>query len=692
MNSIQERATQILKDTYGEASEFREGQLEAITAVVNKEKTLVIQKTGWGKSIVYFIATKILRERGAGPTIIISPLLALMHNQIEAAEKLGLNVVTINSNNRDDWEAIYASFHTVDAIIVSPEKLSNTEFIDKLSTVSDIEMVVVDEAHSISDWGHDFRPDYQRIVYLLKSFPDHIAILGTTATANDRVIQDIKDQLGDLNVFRGDLIRDNISIQVNPSQSKVERLAFITDALTRHPFLSENQGIIYCLTKKECDSVTDFLIQNGISAARYYSGVQNEFSEDISEAMLNDFHTGATRVIVSTVKLGMGYDKSDIGFVIHFQLPQNLIAYYQQIGRAGRDGSSALAILLHGDEDEEIIKSFIDSANKDPELLQQILEIIGDSKDGLKRNEILQHFNLSVTKLSAVLKYLFVHNYIYMEKNKYYLNPKQPFDAARNAHVQQQLNMTRLAELDNLKRFISYDGCYMKFIADELDAPDVKERCGICVHCRGRQFVTLSEDNPYLEPAKDYKNKLHGVIAPRKRWSNNKKIDDNLQFREGWTYTVDPYSPIGRRFMLEREQGHFSDKTVTTISQFLKEHIEANDIDVIVGVPSMRRPDLISDLAKKIADQHGIQYDEEALLKTAKGVSQRDMHNSMMQEQNVRDYLKVNQAEFIQEKNVLLIDDLVDSRWTMTVAASLLLEQGAAHVYPFALVNTGSSD
>ncbi|ULG74647.1 RecQ family ATP-dependent DNA helicase [Macrococcus brunensis] len=688
--NVSERAIQILKETYGPDSEFRNGQLEAITAVVNKQKTLVIQKTGWGKSIVYFIATKILRERGAGPTIIISPLLALMHNQIEAAKKLGLNVVTINSNNRDDWEMIYASLNEVDAIIVSPEKLSNPEFVEHLSEVNNIEMVVVDEAHSISDWGHDFRPDYQRIVYLLQSFPDHIAILGTTATANDRVIQDIKDQLGDdLQVFRGDLIRDNISIQVNAAQSKVERLAFITDALTRHPFLSKKQGIIYCLTKKECDSVAYFLSLQGISVTAYYSGLQDASGEDMTEDILEGFHTGMTRVIVSTVKLGMGYDKSDIGFVIHFQLPQNLIAYYQQIGRAGRDGSPALAILLHGEEDEEIIKSFIEGANKDPELLQQILQVIGDSADGLKRNEILQHFNLNVTKLASVLKYLYVHNYIYMEKSKYYVHPKHHFDAAGNARIQKQLNETRLAELDNLKAFINYDGCYMKFIADELDAPDTKERCGICAHCRNRQFITLEDDNPYLEQAKEFKNKLHGVITPRKRWSNNKKVDDALVYELGWTYTVDAYSPIGRRFMLEREQGHFSDKTVTTVTHFLKEHIAANDIEVITGVPSLRRPTLIPELGRKVADNLGITYSE-ALEKTAQGMPQKEMHNSMMQENNVRETLKVSQTEAVQGKNVLLMDDLVDSRWTMTVAASLLLDQGAAHVYPFALVNIGN--
>lgn len=687
---FKQRAVEMLHETYGAEANFREGQLEAILAVVNKQKTLMIQKTGWGKSIVYFIATKLLRENGSGPAVIISPLLALMHNQIDAAAKLGLDVVTINSNNKDEWDDIYARLSAVDAIIVSPEKLSDARFIEALSQVNDIELIVVDEAHSISDWGHDFRPDYQRIVNLVKDLPDSIAILGTTATANDRVIEDIKSQLGDLQVFRGDLIRSNISIQVNQAQSKAERLAFLAASLKEHPFLSREQGIIYCLTKKECVSVAEFLTLQDISAAPYYSGMKNEFGEDTSVATLEAFHNGDISVIVATVKLGMGYDKSNIGFVIHFQLPQNLISYYQQIGRAGRNGQPALAILLHGDEDEAIINAFIEGANKDPELLSEILSHIRQHPEGMSRNDILPHFNMNVTKLGAVLKYLFVHEYILMDKRKYVINPDKHFNAEENAQLQQQLNVTRLQELEHLKRFINYDGCYMKYIADELDAPDKQEKCGICAHCRNREFITVDKNHPMLSIASQYKNKLHGEISPRKRWSNNKKIDESLQFKTGWTYTTDAYSPVGRKFMYERDNHHFSEQTTLQISQFLKDMIQEHQIDAIVAVPSLRRPKLTNKLAQAVAEYNHIEYID-AVVKIKPGNKQSEMHNSIMQERNIQETIAIQNEDLIEDKHILLIDDTVNSRWTMTVVASKLLVHAKA-VYPFALVNTGAGE
>ena len=226
-------ALQLLRTAVGNPEiEFREGQWEAIDALVNEgQKLLVVQRTGWGKSSVYFVATRILRERGAGPTIIISPLLALMRNQIEAAERLEISAVTINSSNPDDWESIRKKIvaNAVDAILISPERLANETFMtDFLQPVAgSIGLIVVDEAHCISDWGHDFRPDYRRLVSILKQMPPKAPILGTTATANDRVVEDVLTQLGDIAVLRGSLVRESLVLQTIKLPDQASRLAWL---------------------------------------------------------------------------------------------------------------------------------------------------------------------------------------------------------------------------------------------------------------------------------------------------------------------------------------------------------------------------------------------------------------------------------------------------------------------------------
>lgn len=480
MTNLVERqqAESILKKAYGQDATFREGQLEAILSVVEKKKTLVVQKTGWGKSIVYFIATKILRNTGAGPTIIVSPLLALMYNQVKAAEKIGIQAVTINSDNMEEWDEIFNQLEVYDAIIVSPERLSNEKFRTYLEKLKGIELFVVDEAHSISDWGHDFRPDYQSIVKLLLNLPENIAVLGTTATANDRVINDIKEQLGnDLVVVKGNLIRENLRIQINPSQTREERLAWLTQNLLNNNKLRHTQGIIYCLTRRDCEKVAGYLKERGISAESYYSGLgKDENENDIAQSRLEAFDQGNIRILVSTIKLGMGYDKKDIRFIIHYQLPQNLISYYQQIGRAGRDGNPAYAILLQGNEDEEIVESFIKGAQSSPDLLERIILF---AEIGVKRNELLAKINIKESKLDVALKYLTVHNYLYKDKTIFRRNSKTHFDTKSVRKKQEKLNQVRYYELEQLKDYLKSESCYMKLVASELDAPDKEDECAI---------------------------------------------------------------------------------------------------------------------------------------------------------------------------------------------------------------------
>lgn len=339
-------------------ADFREGQWEAIDCIVNqKRKLLVVQRTGWGKSAVYFISTKILRDRGEGLTLIISPLLALMRNQIEAAERLGIRAATINSANIEQWETVKQQIlnNEIDAVLISPERLSNEGFVEDilLPIAEKIALFVVDEAHCISDWGHDFRPDYRRLVNVLKQMPPNMPVLGTTATANDRVVEDIQMQLGDIDISRGSLVRESLLLQTLKLSDQSARLAWLAEHIPELP----GTGIIYTLTIHDAGQVTKWLNQNNIDARAYHSGVEhldfnntNEYRVYLEEQLLKN----KIKVLVATTALGMGYDKPDLGFVVHYQAPGSVVGYYQQVGRAGRDIDEAYGILLSGHEDNDI--------------------------------------------------------------------------------------------------------------------------------------------------------------------------------------------------------------------------------------------------------------------------------------------------------------------------------------------------
>lgn len=315
---------------------------------------LVVQKTGWGKSLVYFICTKLLREEGAGVTLVISPLLALMDNQLSAARKMGLNCTALNSTTANERELILMGMeaNTYDLVLATPESLMNKKFRQHLPDIR-IGLLVIDEAHCISDWGHDFRLEYNKIYRVIEQLQPNVPVLATTATANNHVIEDLQNQMGKPKVSRGHLMRDNLSIQILLLSDKESRYAWILDNIGRLP----GTGIIYCLSRKDCTWLSDFLCENGISAEPYFSGdgEQEKKSQETLKRFLND----EIKVIVSTIKLGMGFDKGNVSFVIHFQCPKNVIAYYQQIGRAGRNISFARTFLMLGGEDYRIHKGFI---------------------------------------------------------------------------------------------------------------------------------------------------------------------------------------------------------------------------------------------------------------------------------------------------------------------------------------------
>ena len=404
----------LLKKAIGhEAVDFRDGQWEAIDSLVNRrERRLVVERTGWGKSIVYFVATRILRSQGSGPTLIVSPLLALMRNQIEAANGLGLQAITINSTNRRQWPELQRVVHAneADVLLISPERLANDDFVANVLVpmAESVGLLVVDEAHCISDWGHDFRPDYRRLVNVLRRMPGNVPILGTTATANDRVIRDIRQQFGDFFIQRGPLMRETLALQTMQLPTKTERLAWLVDHINDLP----GTGIIYTLTKRDANQVATWLKEHGVSAEAYYSDVRSDdfqnsdsYRQHLEQRLLdNDM-----KALVATTALGMGYDKPDLGFVVHYQAPSSVVAYYQQVGRAGRAVDYAMGILISGHEDEDIHEFFRSSAFPSEDWVRAILEAL-ESHDGLSVRELESIVNLRWAQIDHVLKYLSVEN------------------------------------------------------------------------------------------------------------------------------------------------------------------------------------------------------------------------------------------------------------------------------------------
>ncbi len=690
---MKEKALGFLKKVAGNDACFRQDQWEAIEAVLLGKKTLVVERTGWGKSIVYFIATKLLREKGKGITILISPLLSLMRNQIDAAEKIGLKAFTINSNNQEDWPQIedFILRGECDILLISPERLANDDFISRIlsaiTTENSIGMFVVDEAHCISDWGHDFRPDYRRIVRIVKNFPLNVPLLATTATANDRVVQDIREQLGnDLNVIRGPLTRESLKIQVIKLNNQSERLAWLYENINNMP----GSGIIYCLTKNDCNIVAQWLRKRGVSALEYHTSLatgkdQKRLEVERENMLMNN----EIKVLVSTLKMGMGYDKPDLGFVIHYQRPGSLVAYYQQIGRAGRKLDTAYTILLNGKEDDEIQEYFIESAFPSAKEMESILSIIEKSDCGVTKTDVYKSLNISNGRIDNCLKVLEIDRAITREGNIY---SRTPLPWVPDFERSQRVTKLRYEELEKMKEFIDLKSCYMRFISEELDDPS-KKNCNRCSNCEKQNFLVDSVEDKNVIEAEDFLKGEFLILKPRKQWTegiiaeSRKGIPKEHQSKEGRVLCNYGDSGWGKYVKEDKyKKAYFRDELVeATVDLIKNKWIKDEEFRCVTSVPSLRRPELVKSFAKRVADSLDIPY-QELIIKTKETKEQKSMKNSYNQAMNALEGFEV--ISTLNGESVLLIDDMVDSRWTLTVCGKLLRCSGSGNIYPFAIAST----
>ena len=674
---------------------FREGQWEAIDALVNqRRKLLVVQRTGWGKSAVYFISTRIFRDRGLGPTIIVSPLLALMRNQVAAAERLGIRAETLNSTNRNDWQAITRKLlaNELDCLLISPERLANEEFIQTvLHPVSDrLGLLVVDEAHCISDWGHDFRPDYRRILSILRQLPANTPVLGTTATANNRVVADIRQQLGDINIQRGSLARESLALDAFMLADQPSRLAWMAQTI---PVLA-GSGIVYTLTTRDAERVAAWLRQNGIDAQPYYSGVTlpdypdtfaaREFLED---ALL----TNRIKVLVATTALGMGYDKADLGFVIHYQMPGSIVGYYQQVGRAGRAINTAKGFLLAGAEDRAIHQFFHDSAFPDEAQIDEVLQCLS-RHDGLKINAIETQTNLRHGQIEKVLKLLVTENPApVIFEDRLWRRTAVPFtlDRARIVHLTQQ----REQELKEVERYIHTDECRMAFLQRALDEP-TSTRCGRCSNCLNR----TSRSDPLHEtllaaatlfmsradlPLHLNKQVVSGAFA---QYTFRGNLPDAIRGEEGRILARWGDAGWGAMVAADKHAGRFRDELVQACAEMIRERwMPSPPPEWVFCVPSRRHPNLVPDFAKRLAEKLALPF-VDVVSKVVDNQPQKMQQNRFHQCKNLDGVFKVSCP--LPKGPVLLADDVVDSGWTLTIIAALMRQLYSAEVYPVALAST----
>ena len=684
--TLRNEAEAHLRALAGDHARLRGDQWTAISALVqDRRRALVVQRTGWGKSAVYFVATALLRARGGGPTVIVSPLLALMRNQVGAAGRAGTRAVTVNSSNVEQWQAVYADVRSghIDVLLVSPERLNNPGFRDEVlpALAATAGLLVIDEAHCISDWGHDFRPDYRRIRTLLAELPDGVPVLATTATANVRVVTDIAEQLGgDALVLRGPLDRESLHLAVVQQPSAAHRLAWLADQL---PTMT-GSGIVYTLTVAAAEEVAAFLRSRGMAAASYTGRTDDAERRQAEEDLL----ANRVKALVATSALGMGFDKPDLGFVVHLGAPASPIAYYQQVGRAGRAVDRAEVVLLPGAEDEAVWRYFASLAFPSEEQVRTTLGALSDKP--LSTQALETRVDLRRTRLETMLKVLDVDGAVRRVAGGW-TSTGQPwaYDGERYARVA----ASRRDEQQAVRDYLRTPGCRMEFLRRQLDDPQATT-CGRCDRCTGRSWpVDVSPES--LAAAQAALGQPGVEVEPKKLWPTQMQV-----------LGVALSGRIAEPAETGRALGRLSD---VGWGGRLRELFAGPDVEVpadilravvqvlagwgwqqrpvgVLALSSRARPLLVSSLARRLSEVGQL-----PLLGTLQRVRDEPAarSNSAQRLRAVHGSLAVDPGTALGGGPVLLVDDRVDSGWTLTEATRVLKEAGAGPVLPFVLAVEG---
>lgn len=689
-------------------ADFRDGQDDAIRALVeDRARVLVVQRTGWGKSAVYFVTTALLRARGQGPTVIISPLLALMRDQIAAATRAGIRAVTMNSANAQEWDEVRAALAAdeVDVLLVSPERLNNPRFREEQlpDLAARCGLLVVDEAHCISDWGHDFRPDYRRIRDLLTGLRAEVPVLATTATANERVVTDVVEQLSvasspggavgavrDVRTIRGGLARESLRLGVLSSMSPEQRLGWLSAHLGSLP----GSGIVYTLTVSAAEDIAAALSEAGYAVAAYTGRTDPVDRERLED----ELRRNELKALVATSALGMGFDKPDLGFVVHVGAPSSPVAYYQQVGRAGRATERADVLLLPGPEDRDIWRYFASVSMPREDQAEAVIRALTESERPLSTAALETIVDVRRTRLELLLKVLDVDGAVSRVSGGWTATGQGwVYDAERYARVA----ATREAEQRLMVEYEEGPGCRMAFLQRALDDATATD-CGRCDRCAGPWYPTDIPDH-VIGAARTRLARAGIELDPRALWPTGMdrlgvpvrgKIRPEEAMSRGRALARLTDLGWGQRLrdLFAQEDAPASPELLRAIVPVLAEWGWVTRPVAVVAMPSRRRPQLVASLAAGIAEM-GRLTDLGSLEYAHGGPTGEPGGNSAFRLAGVWGRVVVggDLRERLQgiRGPVLLVDDLADSRWTLTVAARELRGAGAPEVLPLTVAVAG---
>ncbi len=667
----------LLKERFHISTGFHAGQRDIIEQLVQGKRLLVIQRTGWGKSLCYQLASLYYPHLA----LVFSPLKALMRDQCQRCNDVYAipaaivsSEFSLEENRATLMQAVERRFKV---LFIAPERLDNADWQSYVPQLS-ISMIVIDEAHCISTWGHDFRPHYQRIVRLLTALPKNIPVLALTATANRRVEDDVLQQIGSgAQVMRGTMQRPNLYLNVEQLHGDHEKLAYLAELLPRCP----GTGIIYTATRHDAEMSAAFLCQQGIQAEYYHAGREESMRQEVEQKLMANQY----KVVCATNALGMGIDKPDLRFIIHYQIPGSPISYYQEIGRAGRDGKVAWCILLYDPADLTIQEHFIQNAKPEGKCYETLLSLLRKHPEGLRESDVMRVTGFSQNTVRSIFIDLEDQGLIRRDpKNPIYIAVARLGPVDFSAYDTVRLQKQR--ELSDIQNYAQLRSCYMEYLTTYL-GDQGGYQCRTCGQCRASNFPLIRLSGRMLAVATLF---LEEEFLPRieKRGTEKRPIHE-----AGWSLSYHGTTRIGRlvRASKYEDAGPFAQSLVSRVVEVVRTRYPLQAIDAVISVPPTRSGMLVETFARQVAVQLGLEYIS-VLVKVRQTQEQKSLSNWLQKKDNVKDAFTVRFPEQVAGRTLLLIDDIYDSGYMLREVGQTLMQAGARAVYPLTITRTAHSD